>query len=98
VLIASVLLVLGHLGFDISVIAPAALLIVMVVAVMIFFIGPMLPNLPLKIGNMVEIDGVLGKVKSISPLFTHVQTFDGKTVFIPNATHRRWRYDQTADL
>jgi len=28
---------------------------------------------------------VRGSVESISPVFTHLQTFDGRTVFIPNA-------------
>jgi len=86
VLVATLLLVLGHLGFDISVVAPIALLIVMVIAVIIFFIVPVLPKLPFMLGDMVEIEGVRGKVESIAPIFTHVQTFDGKTVFIPNAT------------
>jgi small conductance mechanosensitive channel len=86
VLVASVLLTLGHLGFDIAVMAPISLLIIMVIAVIIFFIVPMLPELPFKIGYMVEIDNVMGTVESISPMFTHVQTFDGKTIFIPNAT------------
>ncbi len=85
VLSAALLLVLGRLGFDISVIAPVALLVVLVLAVIIFFIVPMLPQLPFKIGDMVEIEGVRGNVKSISPIFTHVQTFDGRTSFIPNA-------------
>jgi small conductance mechanosensitive channel len=84
VLVAALLLVLGRLGFDISIIGPVALLVVIVVATLIFFIAPLLPALPFKLGDMVEIDGVLGNVESIAPIFTHVQTFDGKTVFIPN--------------
>ena len=86
VLVAALLLVLGRLGFDISVIAPVALLVVIVLAVLIFFVAPFLPTLPFKLGNMVEIEGVLGTVDSITPIFTHVLTFDGKTVFIPNTT------------
>jgi small conductance mechanosensitive channel len=85
VLVAALMLVLGHLGFDTSVIAPVALLIVIVVAILIFFIAPILPTLPFKLGNMVEIGGVLGFVETITPYYTHVQTFDGKTIFIPNA-------------
>jgi small conductance mechanosensitive channel len=53
---------------------------------LIFFVAPLLPTLPFKIGHMVEIEGVLGTVVSVMPVFTHVQTFDGKTVFIPNTT------------
>jgi small conductance mechanosensitive channel len=86
VLVAALLLVLGRLGFDISVIAPVALLVVIVLAILIFFVAPFLPTLPFKHGDMVEIDGVRGTVNSISPIFTRVLTFDGKTVFIPNTT------------
>jgi small conductance mechanosensitive channel len=86
VLIAALMLVLGQLGIDTSVIAPVALLIVIMVAVIIFFIVPLLPELPFKRGHMVEVGGVRGTVDSILPVFTHVQTFDGKTVFIPNTT------------
>ena len=86
VLVSALLLVLGHLGFDISIIAPVALLVVIVVAILIFFVAPLLPTLPFKIGHMVEIEGVRGTVVTVTPVFTHVQTFDGKTVFIPNTT------------
>jgi len=85
VLIAALLLVLRRLGFDTTVLAPIAMLVVIMIAVMIFFIIPVLPKLPFKIGNMVEIEGMQGNVDSISPMFTRVQTFDGRTVFIPNA-------------
>ncbi len=86
VLVVALMLVLGQLGFDISVIAPITLLIVIMVAVIIFFIAPLLPELPFKLGHLVEIGGVRGIVDSILPVFTHVQTLDGKTVFVPNAT------------
>jgi len=85
VLVVALLLVLGRLGFDISVLAPVALLIVIMLAILIFFVAPYLPTLPIKIGNMVEIGGVRGNVVSITPYYTRVRTFDGRTVFIPNA-------------
>lgn len=85
VLLTALLLVLGRLGFDTSTLGPVALLLVIVLSVVIFFIAPFLPTLPFIIGNMVEIGGVFGTVKAITPIFTRVQTFDGKTVFIPNA-------------
>lgn len=85
VLAVSLLLVLGRLGFDISVFAPVLILVILVGATLIFFIAPFLPTLPFVLGNMVEISGVMGIVESISPIFTKVRTFDGRTVFIPNA-------------
>ncbi|MDE5583726.1 MAG: mechanosensitive ion channel [Ruminococcus sp.] len=39
---------------------------------------------PFVIGDMIELDGTLGKVKTIGVLYTTISTFDGKTVFIPN--------------
>ena len=85
VLVSALLLVLGQLGFDISITAPVALLLVITAAVMIFFIAPFLPSLPFKRGNMVEIEDVQGNVDAVTPIFTHIQTFDGRTVFIPNS-------------
>jgi small conductance mechanosensitive channel len=84
VLVTALLLVLGQLGFDISVTAPVALLGVIAVAVIVFFIAPLLPSLPFRFGDMVEIEGTEGNVDSVTPIFTHIQTFDGRTVFIPN--------------
>ena len=84
VLVAALLLVLGQLGFDISITAPVALLIVITVAVIMFFIAPLLPSLPFKLGNMVEIEDMQGNVEAVTPIFTHIQTFDGRTVFMPN--------------
>lgn len=85
VLVATVLLVLGQLGFDVSIIAPVSVLSVIILAVIIFFVAPLLPSLPFLLGDMVEIDGEMGNVRAITPMFTRVQTFDGKAVFIPNA-------------
>ncbi|MGI9321563.1 MAG: mechanosensitive ion channel family protein [Thiogranum sp.] len=84
VLVTALLLVLGQLGFDITVTAPVALLGVIAVAVIVFFIAPLLPSLPFRFGDMVEIEGTEGSVDSVTPIFTHIQTFDGRTVFIPN--------------
>ena len=84
VLVTALLLVLSQLGFDISVTAPVALLGVLTFAVIIFFVAPLLPSLPFKFGDMVEIESTEGNVDSITPIFTHIQTFDGRTVFIPN--------------
>ena len=30
-----------------------------------------------------EIGGATGNIKSISPVFTRIQTFNGRTVFVP---------------
>lgn len=43
-------------------------------------------NRPFSIGDTIEIAGVMGKVISLNLRTTHVKTFDGKDVFIPNNT------------
>lgn len=39
---------------------------------------------PFAAGDLLEVDGSLGRVESISILYTKLVTFDNKTVFIPN--------------
>lgn len=41
---------------------------------------------PFKIGDMVEINGLSGKVRALNLRDTQVKTIDGKDVFIPNAS------------
>jgi small-conductance mechanosensitive channel len=40
---------------------------------------------PFSIGDVIEIEGVKGVVKALSFRNTHIRTFDGKDVFMPNA-------------
>lgn len=42
------------------------------------------PVLPFRIGNVVLIDGLFGKVEATNLYHTQLKTFDGKMVFIPN--------------
>jgi small conductance mechanosensitive channel len=85
VFIITALLVLKRLGYDVSAVGQLAILIVLIGAVVAFFLVPFLPKLPFVIGNMVEISGVLGIVDSISTFHTTLRTLDGNIVFIPNA-------------
>ncbi len=39
---------------------------------------------PFTAGDTIELDGTVGKVETISVLYTKIKTFDGKTVFVPN--------------
>lgn len=86
ILVVSVLMVLKKLGFDVSIIGKISILSVLVGSVFVFFILPFLPRLPFKIGHMVEINGTLGTVDSISTYHTTIRKFDGTIVFIPNTT------------
>lgn len=85
VFVITALLVLRNMGYDVSNIGQLAILIVIIGAVLAFFLIPFLPKLPFVIGNMVEINGVIGIVDSITTFHTQLRTFDGNIVFIPNA-------------
>jgi small conductance mechanosensitive channel len=43
-----------------------------------------LPTLPFKVGNTIKAADLMGKVEAIRFLNTRLQTFDGKTFFVPN--------------
>jgi len=40
---------------------------------------------PFGIGDVIEIDSLLGEVKSLNFRNTHIRTYDGKDIFLPNA-------------
>ena len=84
ILVVTLLLVLKELGVDTSVISKVAIISVLAGAVLLFFLVPFLPRLPFMIGQMIEVNGVLGTVDNISPFHTTIRTFDGEMVFIPN--------------
>lgn len=42
-------------------------------------------NRPFKINDSIEVAGITGKVKDVDLRNTHVKTFDGRDVYIPNA-------------
>lgn len=51
---------------------------------LIVIFRPYLPTLPYKVGNSIEVGGLVGKVEATTFLNTRLRTFDGKTLFIPN--------------
>ena len=86
ILIATVSIVLNSVGVDVIAISRIALVITFSVSVLIVFLLPFLPKLPLQIGHLVEIRGELGTVTAVSPLFTTLEKFDGTLVFVPNTS------------
>ncbi len=84
ILVVTMLVVVNKIGIDTSVIGKVAILAVLVAAVAIFFLVPFLPRLPFMIGQMIEVNGVMGTVDNISTLHTTIRTFDGAMVFLPN--------------
>jgi small conductance mechanosensitive channel len=58
--------------------------IALVVIGFIVLLRPYIPTLPFKIGNTIEIGGLIGKVEAMTFTHTRMKMFDGKTLFIPN--------------
>jgi small conductance mechanosensitive channel len=84
-LIVLVLSVALHfLGMRDIVIRRLLIAVTLVVIAFMVLLKPYIPNLPFKIGNTVEIGGILGKVEAITFTYTRLKTFDGKTLFVPN--------------
>lgn len=55
-----------------------------VVIGIILLIGPLMPTLPFKVGQLVRLGEHVGIVESTTLLNTRLRTFDGKVVYIPN--------------
>ncbi len=53
------------------------------IAVIVIF-RPLIPTLPFKVGNVVKMGTLLGKIEATTILNTRLRTFDGKTFFVPN--------------
>ena len=85
VLASAMLLALQSIGHDVTALAGIVLLAVIIGAVLIFFLIPFLPVLPFKIGDMVNVNGIMGVIDTITTYHTMIKTFDGQVVFIPNA-------------
>jgi len=85
VLVVTVLIALKEIGFDTDPIGSIAIVLVLVAAVVIYFLIPFLPKLPFMPGHMIETGGVTGIVDSISSFHTTLRKFDGNIVFLPNA-------------
>jgi small conductance mechanosensitive channel len=85
VFVITALLVLRAMGFEIRAVGQLVLIGVLLGAVLIFFLVPFLPRLPFLLGHMVQINGEMGVIDSISSFHVTIRKFDGTTVFIPIA-------------
>ena len=59
------------------------MMVVIVGAVLIFFLIPFLPRLPFKNGDMVQVKGIMGVVEAITAYQVVLRTFDGQIVYMP---------------
>jgi small conductance mechanosensitive channel len=85
VLVMTVLIALKKIGFDTGAIGPVVIVLLLVAAVVIYFLIPFIPRLPFMPGHLIETGGVMGIVDSISSFHTTLRKFDGNIVFLPNA-------------
>ncbi len=56
----------------------------LVITAVMLLVRPLIPTLPFKVGNMVQLGGLVGKVEGITLVTTRLKSFDGKTYYIPN--------------
>lgn len=85
VLVIMILLILDKIGVPVDGVAHLALAGVLIGSVIVFFMVPFLPRLPLFIGNMVEINGILGVITAIDVFRITIKQFDGTIATIPTA-------------
>lgn len=76
---------LKKVGFDVGAGGSLAVLVVLFLAVLVYFIIPFIPKLPFIPGHMIETHGVMGMVETVTSFHTTLRKFDGTLVFIPNA-------------
>lgn len=73
------------IGLDMETIARFMAIISLAAIVLVIMLRPYFPTLPFHIGNVVNIDGLFGKVEATNMYHTHLKTFDGRLVYIPNS-------------
>jgi small conductance mechanosensitive channel len=84
VLAVVILMVLKRLGFDTSTLGPIAVLLLLILGVMMYFVIPFLPRLPFMPGHVIVTNGEMGVVDTISSFHTTLRKFDGTLVYLPN--------------
>lgn len=85
VLVLTILIAARRIGLPVEGLGAPAILAVIVISVVIFFLVPFLPRLPFVVGDMVQIKDVMGIVEAITAYQILIRTFDGQTVFLPTA-------------
>lgn len=78
----TVLVAAQEIGLPVQGLGRIAILIVIVGAVIVFFLLPFLPRLPFVTGDMVQIRNDLGIVETMTAYQVVLRTFDGQKVFL----------------
>ncbi len=72
-------------GLDVSGFGQLAIVVILIGAVIAYFLIPFIPKLPFVPGNTILAHGEMGTVIAISTFHTTLRKFDGTVVFLPNA-------------
>ncbi len=83
ILVITVLLAAERVGLPVRGLGAIAILVVVVGAVIVFFLLPFLPRVPFMPGHMVEIRGEIGIVEAVTAYQVVLRTFDGQILYIP---------------
>lgn len=85
VLFAALLLVTLHLlGFETMLLIRLVSILTLLALMAYLLFKPYLPQVPFKVGDIIQAGNQLGTVLAISFLHTRLKTLDGKIVIIPN--------------
>jgi len=84
VLVFTGVMAMEGMSIDTSAIRKVALLVLIGLAVVAYFVIPFMPRLPFTVGQLVEIGGQLGTVDSISTFHTSLRRLDGTIVYFAN--------------
>lgn len=74
-----------YMGLDAETVVRFVVIISLSFIAVVILLRPYFPVLPFHTGNTVLLEGLFGKVVATNLYHTQVKTFDGKTVFVPNA-------------
>jgi small conductance mechanosensitive channel len=84
VLLIGALVILNLIGFPGALLFRVIMIIGMAGVAAYVITKPYIPRLPYETGDIIKSGGTTGKVTGITLMHTHIQTFDGKVVYIPN--------------
>jgi len=84
VLLIGALVVLNLIGFPGALLFRVIMVIVMAGVAVYVIAKPYIPQLPFKMGDVIQLGDTMGTVDLITVMHTRIRTFDGKVVYIPN--------------
>ena len=78
-------LVLWNLGLGGVIIRQVLMALGLTISALMLLLRPYIPTLPFRVGDIIKTGSLIGRVEGISLVSTRLRTFDGLTIFVPNA-------------